>query len=123
MKLYTIQMGKWRLAEKLGVEVFNITVKNGNRHFAPTWKLLKSYKESPRGEDDIVAYKKEYRKLMNISVRRFTEEWEELCSRDILVIGCYCPDGDFCHRYELVKYLEIFAKYKNIPFEYAGELK
>ena len=44
MKIYTIQISKWRKAEQLGVQFKDVTVKSGDKLFAPTWDFLMEYK-------------------------------------------------------------------------------
>lgn len=122
MKLFTVQMGKWRRANDMGQEIYDITVKSGDKRFAPCWSLLKAYQDSDKGIEAENAYREGFRQLMNKSINENFDAWQELCKRDVLVISCYCAAGKFCHRMILVEYLEKVCKLWDIPFEYAGEL-
>lgn len=126
MKLYTIQLAQWRKAQAMGYEVLDTTVKSGDKTFAPTWEIVRAVKDgvSLSGieftpEED---YTNRYSNLMRDSWRVNKEKWLEVCRRDTVVIGCYCSNGKFCHRYLLVSYLEKVCNLYNIPFEYAGEI-
>lgn len=130
MKLHTIQLAKHRLAKEKGLEVTDITIKsNIHRQFAPTWAMVKNWKESEQTDKDWEDYTTCYRARMNHTVRFYPEIWQELCERDEVVIACMCPCETEdpletkCHRMLLVGYLEKFCAVKKIPFEYLGEIR
>lgn len=118
MKLYTAQMGRWREADKLGVPFIDVTVKSGNKAFAPTWDFLMEHK---RGGSD-QAYIGKFIPLMRNSYKNNYKEWQDLINLDTVCISCYCGKGKFCHRILLVDILEKVCNSHNIDFEYLGEL-
>lgn len=119
MKLYTIRVQSWRRAKNLDIPFIDTTVKTGNKAFAPTWPLLSKYKSKLIDAD---AYTERFYELMRISYRNNPEEWDEIMSHETLAIGCYCPSGEFCHRYLLKDIFQKVAESRGIEFEYLGEL-
>jgi hypothetical protein len=119
MKLYTAQLGRWREAEKRGINFLDVTVKSGDKMFAPTWDFLMRHK---RDQDDD-AYIAEFIPLMRENFKNNKEYWFGLLSQqEELAIACYCGKGKFCHRILLVDIFEKLCDYYNIEFEYMGEL-
>lgn len=119
MRLWTIQLARWRLAKELGVELLDITVKSGEQTFAPGKDALYAYK---RGELTDDQYTELYRKKMNQSLKENPERWLEVIGKDELVIACYCPAGKYCHRCLLVGFFEKLCKHHEIAFKYEGEM-
>lgn len=92
LKIYTSQFrynGKNRL---------DITIKTGNKVFAPTWDLVTNYKNGNISEEE---YTKKYYQLMRKSYKENREVWEKLLTDKEVVLVCYCPENNFCHRYLL----------------------
>lgn len=118
MNLYTCQISSWRKAKKLGVPFLDVTVKSGDKHFAPTWDFLMKYKED-KNED---AYIAKFIPLMRDNYSKNTQYWLNVLTQDSLAIGCYCAKDKFCHRKLLVDIFQKVCKHHNIPFEYKGEL-
>lgn len=118
MILHTIQMSQWRKAKQLDITFLDITVKSGDKVFAPTWELLMRYK----GDYDEVYYTKEYTRLMRESFKDHRQHWLELCNQDEVAIACYCKAGNFCHRYILVDFLRKVCESEGIDFKYEGEI-
>ena len=104
--MYTIQISKWRKAEQLGVQFKDVTVKSGDKLFAPTWDFLMEYKQ----DLDEEKYVSKYLPLMRESYKNNKDKWLELCSMDSVAIACYCKAGEFCHRHLIVDILEKYAK-------------
>jgi len=73
----------------------NATIKSGVKSFAPTWSMVKDYKEGKLGAK---AYTKKYRAKMLASQKKRPELWDKLANYTKIVIGCYCKEGAFCHR-------------------------
>ena len=119
MKLYTIQVQRWRRAKELDIPFEDVTVKSGNKLFAPTWPLLAKYKSKLITEEE---YTESFYALMRDSLRNHPDEWDRLLSHETLAIGCYCPSGEFCHRYLLRDIFQKVAEARGIPFTYLGEL-
>lgn len=127
MKLYTLQMAKWRKAAALNVPVLDTTVKSGEKTFAPSWEIVRAVKDgislsgfhlSP--EED---YTQRYKLIMTDSWKQNQQRWLEVANMESVALMCYCTHGKFCHRYLLIDYFKaVCAKY-NIPFEYCGEIE
>ncbi len=118
MKIYTAQMSGWRKAEKLGIPLVDVTIKTGDKMFAPTWDFLMEYK-SDQDEDK---YINKFTPLMRKNYLNNKRYWLDFLSQDEVVIACYCKAGKFCHRYLLVDIFEKVCKHEGIPFELGGEL-
>lgn len=119
MKVYTIQMSKWRKAEKLGIPFKDVTVKSGDKLFAPTWDFLMEYKQ----DLDEQKYTSKYIPLMRNSYKQHKEKWLESCNTESVALACYCKAGKFCHRHLLVDILKKVCEANNIEFEYKGEIE
>lgn len=119
MKLWTIQMSKWRLARDRGIPLINTTVMNGLPWLAPTWDMVKAHKAGALSDE---GYTLKFIPLMVISQCDHKEQWMELALQDEVVLACYCRYGWFCHRNLLVREFEQFCKKHGIEFTYAGEL-
>lgn len=121
MKVYTVQISKRRLAETVGGVFIDTSIKSGSSSgFAPTWDIVRAVKS---GAITTQEYQKVYHILMRDSYMNQREKWVEAVQCDVVVFGCYCKAGDFCHRKLLVWYFEVLARANNIPFEYMGELQ
>lgn len=81
----------------------NITVKSGDRVFAPTWDLVQGMRNGKITEDE---FKEKYYELMRQSYKKNRAKWKALLEKEEVVLVCYCPIGAFCHRYLLVEILE-----------------
>ena len=120
MELYTIQMGRWRLAKALEIEFVDTTAKTApDSIFSPTWEMVKSIKN---GSVTTAEYERQYRALMTSSYKQRKAEWMKFVLKDKVAIACYCKDGAFCHRFVLRDILEKACKYHGQEFEYAGEI-
>lgn len=119
MELYTIQMGKWRLAKTRGIELVDITAKGGTSPFAPSKDLVNRYHYANLSCDD---YQVEYLQQMRKSVVAHNAEWNSFIQKESAAIACYCQPGAFCHRVLLVEFLQKYAAAKGVPFSYKGEL-
>ncbi|WJJ55186.1 hypothetical protein [Xanthomonas phage RTH11] len=119
-KVFTIQVGKWRLAKDRDIKVMDTTVKSGYSIFAPTWDMVLGIKNGSMDED---TYSQLYRDMLVQSWKGNRQKWMDfLNDDDQYALACYCKAGVFCHRHLLVKFLQQLCKQLNIPFEYYGEL-
>lgn len=109
MNFYTAQMRK---NHPTGFNL-DITIKSGDKDFAPTWKLVYDYKNSIIFEEE---YTQKYLELMRISYKNNISKWKEILSKDLVIFKCYCKSGKFCHRLILK---DIFIK---LDATYLGEL-
>lgn len=119
MQLWTIQMGKWRLALAQGIYLLDSTVKSGVAAFAPTWEIVGAVKA---GEITEQQYTEQYLLLMRESFRRQPEQWQALEGYPSIAVACYCKPGKFCHRHLLADMLTKYFTSRNIPVEFRGEL-
>lgn len=118
MELYTCQMSKHREAAKRGIPFLDVTVKSGNRQFAPTWDFLMKFKKDQNEE----AHIESFIPLMRENFKENKHYWIDILKQDELVIACYCRKDKFCHRLLLVDIFEKICNHYNIDFEYKGEL-
>jgi hypothetical protein len=107
IKVYTAQY-RYKGSNRL-----DITVKTGNKVFAPEWWLVRNYKEGRINEEE---YTKFYYELMRKSYREHPKEWERIFKMDRVVFVCFCPPNKFCHRLLLA---HIFTA---LGAEYMGEI-
>lgn len=83
------------------------TAKSGVKAFAPTWDMVRDYKEGRLSEERYVA---KYLALMRQSFRESRAVWNEILDRDEVILACYCPPGaEFCHRYILAEIFEMLG--------------
>lgn len=120
MELYTVQLAKWRLVKAKGIPLVDITLRSGNRCFAPTPKLLGDYKA---GRITAEEYRSEYYRLMRTSYRVNAAQWDKLLRQPKVAIACYCKAGAFCHRLLLKEMIEKACAAEGIPFSYKGEIE
>lgn len=119
-KVFTMQVGKWRLAKDHDIKIMDTTVKSGYSIFAPTWDMVLGIKNNSMDED---TYSRLYRDMLVKSWKENRQKWMDfLQSDDQFALACYCKAGVFCHRHLLVKFLNQLCKQLDIPFEYYGEL-
>jgi uncharacterized protein YeaO (DUF488 family) len=93
-----------------GENKLNVSIKSGNKIFAPSWEIVMSYKNGKITEEQ---YTLAYHNMMEISYKRNRTDWEDLLSKEEVVLCCYCSAGTFCHRLLLAKILvKLGAKYQ-----------
>jgi uncharacterized protein YeaO (DUF488 family) len=115
LKIYTIQIS---VARKLNLfadlRFLDITVKSGDKAFAPTWKMVMTSKDHNISDEE---YTEQYTQLMRESYRQNRKRWDEVLSMDHVILACYCKADSFCHRY-LLKDMLVKA-----GAAYIGEIK
>lgn len=124
MEVFTIQLGKWRLARNRDIAIMDTTVKSGFSILKPSWDIVMGHKRGSVSDEE---YKAEYRRILSRSWKENRQKWEDLLrSEEPLALGCYCKSdrywGCFCHRYILVDLLKTLCQREGIPFHYYGEL-
>jgi uncharacterized protein YeaO (DUF488 family) len=95
-----------------GPDRLDITVKSGDKTFAPTWDMVMGLK---RGVISEAQYRQQYLELMRASYRRHRKRWDVVLAMKECTLVCYCKSGEFCHRLILA---EILVK---LGAEYGGE--
>lgn len=119
-EIYTSFLGNHKAIRMAKLKLVDITVKSGNKAFAPTWDLLKRYKD---GEVDDKQYRKEYMELMKISMKENRQEWIDLLQdKEDICLCCYCGRGKFCHRHLLVEILDNISGTHGLNFKFCGEM-
>lgn len=107
MKVFTSQY-KYK-----GKNRFDITVKSGDKTFAPTWEMVMNYKSGKISEEE---YTEQYYERMRQSYQNNRKRWDWLLDKEEIVLVCFCKKGDFCHRLLLA---DILVK---LGAEYEGEI-
>lgn len=115
--IYTIQMSKWRLIKDTDIELIDVTVKSGVKAFAPSWDLLRAYKDGLINKEEYTIF---FDKLMEESKVKNKQEWLDLLVRPKIAVSCFC--SGFCHRYLVADHLGQFAKENDIPFIVKGDV-
>ena len=113
-------MAKWRKVSSLGIPLYDVTVKSGDRLFAPSWSLLSKYKKGLITEE---VYTELFLTEMRLSYKNNKQHWIDFCKHTDVCIACYCKSGCFCHRYLLVDMFDKVCNNVDIDFEYKGEIK
>lgn len=120
MEVWTIQLGKWRLAEAQQIELLNITRGSGIDAFAPSAQALAQYKAGTMNE---TSYRQLYVQRMRMSFMAQRSQWEQLKSKERLAVACYCAAGAFCHRHIFAELLQAYVQREGVPFTLRGELQ
>ncbi|AUR89251.1 protein of unknown function DUF488 [Vibrio phage 1.121.O._10N.286.46.C4] len=118
MKVYTCTLNNVDMVELLDIPWLDVTVKSGDKTFAPTWDFLMEYKK----DKDEQKYVDKFIPLMRESYKSNTASWMELINKKEVALACYCRAGQFCHRHLLVDILEKLCNHHGINFERGGEL-
>jgi uncharacterized protein YeaO (DUF488 family) len=106
IKLWTVQLAKWRLVRELGIHLLDITAKSGNPAFAPNYGDLRARKY---GGMEWEEYERRYRLHMRETQRDQPDEWLKLTELpENVALACYCPAGAKCHRF---LFREILTEY------------
>ena len=90
----------------------DITVKGQDpfgKLFAPTWEMVSTYHKSARTLADQQIYIEKYHTLILNVINRNPEAWNKLLAMKNVVLVCFCPAGDFCHRHLLLYYLKQYG--------------
>jgi uncharacterized protein YeaO (DUF488 family) len=107
VKIYTSQYGY------KGEDRLDITVKTGDKTFAPTWDMVMGHKNGTLSSEQ---YVKMYIDLLRNSYKKNRKRWEEILNREQVTFVCFCGHGKFCHRLILA---DVFTK---LGATYKGEV-
>lgn len=121
MRIETSVIHRWRKYKESDTHLFvDITRKSGDHVFAPSSALLNAFKYKGLDKED---YRMQYLIEMRRSYRENRERWEELLNSDkIVVLACYCPAGQFCHRLLLTEIFKTILLSQGQTFDYLGEI-
>jgi len=119
MKITTGRIGRTSRPDEI---VIDVTVKSGLKAFAPSWDMVMSYKNGTLSEK---GYTERYYEMMRASWKNQRAAWQKLLdlgkSGKTIVLVCYCPRGDFCHRHLLASMLKACARKQGITSEVLPE--
>ena len=104
MKIYTIQMSKWRKLPST-IKLVSIIAKEKTL-LSPDWKMVEDFKKSVITEQE---YMEEYNLLLQdrISTKKNILDlisWLKEFNGDI-ALSCFCSKDIFCHRHLALKFL------------------
>lgn len=99
--------------------LLDVTIKTGDRVFAPSQDLFTGAKS---GNVSREVYAQRFNSEMKKSRKVNKQRWFEVASKDVLLIGCYCKPGKFCHRRLLVEHFQKFCHKNKIGFTFMGEV-
>jgi len=88
-----------------GPDRLDITIKGKDsigQYFAPSWEMVMKTKKETLSPDE---YTQQYVERMRESYREHREIWDNVLSRERVVLVCFCPSKSFCHRYILADLL------------------
>lgn len=113
LTITTTKIGSARAAELQfqGFSILDITVKSGNKIFAPTWDMVTGYKKGSMSKEE---YTQKYLVMMRKSYKKFPMLWERILREHTkIALACYCEPGEFCHRHLLKEMMFKVAKHLN----------
>ena len=119
IRIHTIQLAKWRLAQRDNVELIDITAKSGIAEFAPDFNNVMSYK---RGEMTIPDYSAAYLDKMRNSLREHPQVWKQLTEKTNVAFACYCRAHEFCHRHSFANMAMLYLQSMGMEVELMGEI-
>jgi len=106
--VYTTQLGKYN-----GKDLLDITVKSGNKVFAPNWSMVIAHKEGHITDKE---YTGRYMNMMRLSYKLHRAQWDWLMKQKSIALACYCPADAFCHRHILKNIIQTICKKRGITF-------
>lgn len=115
LRVWTAQM---HIARRC-VDMLDITVKSGDKTFAPSWAIVMDHKNGKITDEQ---YTEEYKRMMRETAKANPGRWNELMHSGSVTLACYCKAGDFCHRLILVELLKIVGEHIGIEVVYEGEV-
>jgi hypothetical protein len=120
LELYTIAIPQWRKAIKLEIPLIDITVKSGDKNFAPHPDHLWKYKRGEIGEEE---YTELYLNKLDALFHYDPSIFEKFIDRDYVgAVACYCTAGTFCHRHLFIDYIMSIAEDNGLDVQYRGEI-
>ena len=117
--LYTYCIHKIKPHQYPHIEFIDTTVKAHHPDFAPTWAMVKAYKEGTLSEE---AYTQQYITLMKARYADNKTPWYAVLRASEVALGCYCHPGKFCHRHLLADLFQRLATHQGYPLTLKGEL-
>ncbi|QDB71218.1 hypothetical protein CPT_Moabite_188 [Serratia phage Moabite] len=118
LEVFTGRIQDWREWHNSDVLFYDITLKSGDRVFAPSAELLYPYKQ---GLINSREYGEIYYRLLRQRYRKDPEPFEWLIRQRRIALTCYCGHGKFCHRHLLKRPLRKLCEKEGILFIDRGE--
>lgn len=78
-----------------GEDRLDITVKSGNKLFAPSWEMVMGHKNGTLSDEQYISM---YYDKMRKSYKNNKKKWQELLDKEQVTVVCFCGKGKFCHR-------------------------
>jgi len=120
IKIWTIQIAQWRIADKLGIPLLDTTYKSGDPVFAPPKQLVLDIKADVITQE---TYTAAYLQHMRQSWMVNQERWLEVLSMTEVAVACYCGPDKFCHRHLLVNMFQKACHNRGIEAQLMGEIR
>ncbi len=105
-------------ADELDITVMSAKSPEGMA-LAPTWEMVNALKSHHWAENQ---YRERYMTLLRSRYKADPAPFLQILNRKRVVLKCYCPAGEFCHRRIAVEILTKIAESKEIPFLLDGEI-
>lgn len=119
VKIWTIQIARWRLARATGIPILDITAKTGIKAFAPNFGDVMAYKYGEMSEE---VYTQIYLNSMEYSKTHQKAHWQALKDRSVVALACYCKSGVFCHRLLFADLMKNYLELQGVEVQMCGEL-
>lgn len=119
IEIWTMQLGKWRLAKANNIPILDITAKSGHNQFAPDFSKVMDYKQRLIDEE---SYTTAYLERIDYIKKKHPSSWDILTTRPKVALACYCKKDVFCHRHLFLVVMEDYLVEKGIAPKYMGEL-
>lgn len=113
---HTPSPSSWALGLKIwtaqyqykGKDRIDVTVKSAVYPwsvFAPTWEMVKRYKQNEGTYEAKRLYVEQYQRIVGKAFELRAKELADLIKSDrTITLVCFCKSGDFCHRILLAQY-------------------
>lgn len=89
---------------------------------APSRAMVSEYKFKGRGPDAEAAYTRKYLDLLRWRYAAYEDQFVDLLDKGRIVLTCFCPPGEFCHRRLAVDVLTKIGQRHGVEVIDEGEL-
>lgn len=89
-----------------GKDALDVTVKSGDKTFAPSWDIVMRFRDDKITEQQYLAA---YNSMMKQSWKENKKRWIEVANRESVTLTCYCSRHGFCHRNRLAEMIAAVA--------------
>lgn len=109
-----IQTSQFRYRGEDRLDITSKTQDPVGKLFAPPWGLVQNYRSGYMPEG---LYRGKYRAILERNLHLHSADFDELLTRERIVLVCFCPPGDFCHRLLAANFLQCLGAW------YKGEIQ